>query len=92
MDSSKRTVSLADLATETNSFAATPRGLSESQKRFARRDASLSHPESTGASLLIFRDLAEADGWQVTESITAFAQPAGPTVQPAYEKLRGAPA
>lgn len=41
-----------------------------------------------GAPLEVWRRLAEARGWQVEESLCAFAQPAGITVKRVYEEFR----
>lgn len=82
-------VFLAFLMTETNSFAPLPTGLVSFQETgLFRRDASLLDPGGVGAYLRPFRDLAEAEGHAVIESISAMAQPAGPTVQSVYEMLR----
>ena len=87
-EASERVVFTAALITETNSFAPIPTGLAAFTDAMVRRDASLSDPDGMGAVLCPFRTLAEADGWTVFESISAMAQPAGPTVQRAYEQLR----
>lgn len=81
-------VFLASLCTETNTFAPTPTGLAAFTDHLVRRDASRSDPYGVGAGLHLFRTLAEADGWTVIESLSAFAEPAGLTVQSAYETLR----
>ena len=41
-----------------------------------------------GAPLAVWRGRAEAKGWQVVESLCAFAQPAGKTVKKVYESFR----
>lgn len=81
-------VFLASLCTETNTFASTPTGLAAFKNHMVRLDASRSDPDGIGAGLRMFRTLAEADGWTVVESLSAFAEPAGLTVQSAYETLR----
>jgi microcystin degradation protein MlrC len=87
MMSMKRPVFMAFLATETNSFAPIPTGLASFEELgISLRDGSLSKGEESAARA--FRVLAEADGRQVIESLEAFAQPAGPTVQPVYERFR----
>jgi microcystin degradation protein MlrC len=83
-----RTVFTAMLATETNTFAPIPTGAAAFMDGMIRRDASLAEPKGRGAGLHTFRTLAHEQGWAVIESITATAQPAGPTVQTAYESLR----
>lgn len=88
IDNPKSPVFLAKLMTETNSFAAIPTGLAAFADDLVRREASLSDPSGSGRTTYIFRKLAQDDRRPVIESIAAAAQPAGPTVQPAYEKLR----
>jgi microcystin degradation protein MlrC len=80
----------ASVVTETNSFSPFPTGL-ETWKEggLIRRDASLVDPEGGGAALRCFRELIEADGRPVIESLSAFAQPAGPTVGTVYQMLKG---
>ncbi|MCJ2184102.1 M81 family metallopeptidase [Novosphingobium sp. 1949] len=81
---------LATLVTETNTFAPIPTGLASFEEtHWTRRDASLTDPQGMGSTARLFRELAEADGRAVIESIAAFAQPAGPTVAPVYAMLRG---
>src|SRR5262249_62000433 len=41
-----------------------------------------------GAPLAVWRGRAEKKGWQVVESLCAFAQPAGKTVKKVYESFR----
>lgn len=80
-------VFMAFLATETNSFAPIPTGLTSFEELgMTRRDGSLERAENSSGQA--FRALAEADGHRVVESLEAFAQPAGATVQPLYEHLR----
>lgn len=89
MSTSNR-VFIASLATETNTFSPLPTGLASwEESGLHRRDASLNDPEGAGGGLLCFRKLAEADGFEVVESLTAFAQPAGPTIRSVYETFRG---
>jgi microcystin degradation protein MlrC len=85
----KLPVFMALLATETNSFAPIPTGLAAFEELgMTRRDGSRGEGEGKDAACRVFRVLAEADGHEVIESLAAFAQPAGPTVQPVYEQLR----
>lgn len=79
---------MASLCTETNTFSSMPTGLIAFTDHMVRRNASCSDPNGIGAGLHVFRTLAEADGWTVLESLSAFAEPAGLTVQSAYETLR----
>lgn len=80
---------IAHLATETNTFAPAPTGLGgfEAYGVF-HGDASRRDPEGTGAFLRFLRELAEADGHEVVESLCTLAQPAGRTVRHVYEALR----
>lgn len=79
----------AMLQTETNTFAPIPTGMASFEEAgLFRRDASLHAPDAVGSFLRIFRELAEADGRPVIESISAIAEPAGPTVGRVYDGLR----
>lgn len=85
--STKPPIFTAFLMTETNTFAPIPTGIiSFEEGGLTRRDASLDERVTGPARTL--RDLAKADDRDVIESLEAFAQPAGPTVQPVYEQLR----
>ncbi|MDT9598759.1 M81 family metallopeptidase [Sphingosinicella rhizophila] len=87
--SSQAAVFIALLMTETNSFAPIPTGLASFEEAgMTRRDGSLDQGETGGGFMSIFRTLAEGDGHAVIESLSALAQPSGPTVQPVYERLR----
>lgn len=80
---------IAHLATETNTFAAAPTGLGGFEEYgIFHGDASRAAPHGTGAFMRYLRDLIEADGHQVVESICSVAQPAGRTVRQVYEALR----
>jgi microcystin degradation protein MlrC len=81
-------VFIASLATETNTFAPFPSGHQAYAEYGITKTAStdLSSPLSIGMSRA--RQLAESEGDEVIESISAFAQPGGRTVQSVYERLR----
>jgi microcystin degradation protein MlrC len=80
---------IAHLATETNTFAATPTGLGAFEEiGIFHGDASRRDPHGTGAFLHFLRGLVEADGGEVVESLCTLAQPAGRTVRHVYEALR----
>lgn len=82
---------IANLATETNTFAAAPTGLGGFEEYgIFRGDASVRDPEGMGAFLRFLRELIEGDGNAVVESLCALAQPAGRTVGHVYEALRDA--
>lgn len=80
---------IATLGTETNTFASNPTGLDDFKRGFWVEDGianAPSNPWSTPAR----RWLQHAGelGWEVIDSLHAFAEPAGPTVQSAYEEMR----
>lgn len=80
---------IAQLATETNTFAAFPTGLGAYEEYgIFHGDASVKAPTTSGDFLLFLRTLLEADGHEVVESLCAFCQPAGRTVRKVYEDLR----
>jgi microcystin degradation protein MlrC len=80
---------IAGLSTETNSFSPLPTGLlSFAEAGIRHGDATRYPKEYFTAPLHIWRALAEARGWEVVESLSAHAQPAGPTVRSVYESFR----
>ncbi|KPQ05846.1 MAG: hypothetical protein HLUCCA12_13780 [Rhodobacteraceae bacterium HLUCCA12] len=80
---------IAALVTETNSFSPMPTGWQAFDESVIHHGtATQSPPTYWTGPLHIWRKRAETNGWQVAESLAAFAQPAGPTVQPVYEALR----
>jgi len=80
---------IASLSTETNSFSPLPTGrLSFEEAGIAHGDATKRPMEYWTGPMHIWRARAEARGWPVVESLTAHAQPAGPTVRPVYEEFR----
>ncbi|MCH8616627.1 M81 family metallopeptidase [Sphingomonas sp. SM33] len=81
-------VFIGGLATETNTFAPFPTALSAFEEYGIGRDTSLNDSSPLGGPLKVFRSCAEADGCDVVETITSFAQPGGPTVRAVYERLR----
>jgi microcystin degradation protein MlrC len=82
-------VFIASLSTETNSFSPLPTGrLSFEEGTVAHGDVTKGPVEYWSAPQHIWRSAAEAQGWEVVESLTAHAQPAGPTVQKVYEEFR----
>jgi microcystin degradation protein MlrC len=75
---------IAGLATETNTFAPFPTG---------RSGFAISRKGSGGGGALagplgVFRTLAQRDGHETVESLSAFAQPSGRTVRALYEEMR----
>jgi microcystin degradation protein MlrC len=80
---------IAHLATETNTFAAAPTGQGAFEEiGIYRGDASTRDPQGAGAFMRYLRDLIEADGNEVAESLCTLAQPGGRTVRHVYEALR----
>jgi microcystin degradation protein MlrC len=80
---------IAQLVTETNTFAASPTGRGGFEEYgIFHGDASSRDPQGAGSLMRFYRDLIEADGHQVVESVCAFAQPAGRTVRAVYEGFR----
>jgi microcystin degradation protein MlrC len=79
----------ACLGTETNTFASLPTGqrLFEDTCLFRKASYGRNVP-MFGAPLAVWRGRADAKGWQVVESLCAFAQPAGKTVKKVYEAFR----
>jgi len=57
---------------------------------YLRADASLIDPTGLGCNLRVLRNLAQADGFEVTESLCAYPEPGGPIVRAPYEELRDA--
>lgn len=80
---------MATLSTETNTFSPIPTGHTAFREReFFRNDGSRLPPRLGNIPLHEWRRLGEADGHQVIESISTFAQPAGLTLKHVYEDLR----
>lgn len=80
---------IAQLATETNTFAPTPTGRGGFEEcGIYRGDASVKAPDSTGAIVHAVRSMMEADGHQVVEGLCTLAEPSGRTVRAVYEELR----
>jgi microcystin degradation protein MlrC len=79
----------ACLGTETNTFASIPTGHQLFEETCLFRKASYGkNVPMFGGPLAVWRGRAEAKGWQVVESLCAFAQPAGKTVKKVYESFR----
>ncbi|WP_375572546.1 M81 family metallopeptidase [Seohaeicola saemankumensis] len=81
---------MATLGTETNTFSPIPTaraGFADTLLNLDR-DASTKPPNLFTEALHVWRRRAEEEGWDVVESIAAFAQPAGMTVQSVWEELR----
>ena len=81
---------MATLGTETNTFSPIPTARTSFADTLLNleRDASFKPPSLFTEALHVWRRKAEEKGWDVVESIAAFAQPAGITVQTVWEELR----
>ena len=79
---------IAGLATETNSFSPIPTGTLAFEAQFVSREASRLTANLISAPLVEWRRMGEERGWEVVESLTAFAQPAGTTIRATYEAYR----
>ena len=80
---------IAGLTTETNSFSPMPTGRASFEEGgIFHGDATQRDVEYWTAALHIWREMAEALGWEVVESLCAAAQPGGPTVKPLFEEFR----
>lgn len=78
----------ATLGTETNTFSPLPTGRRTFEETLLLREAGLHSTHFAAVPVATWRRLAEADGHAVVESLSAFAQPAGPTVRAVYEGFR----
>ncbi len=82
-------VLIAALATETNTFSPIPTGeFGFRETGLFRGDATRHPPSIISEPLCVWRELAEADGNAVVESLCAAAQPAGRTVASVYHGFR----
>ena len=80
---------IATLGTETNTFASFPTGLDNFRNGFWNEGDIGSIPGSPWAKpAQTWLNRAEVLGWEVVQSLFAFAEPAGPTVRSAYETMR----
>lgn len=76
---------IAGLATETNTFSPMPTGLADYVQV---QGVNENQPSSMEAPLAVWSCLARERGWQVVESLRAYAPPSGITVRAVYETLR----
>jgi microcystin degradation protein MlrC len=79
---------IATLGTETNTFSPLPTGRQTFEETLCLREASRHTTHFAAVPVVTWRRLGEADGHTIVESLSAFAQPAGPTVRAVYEGLR----
>ncbi len=81
---------IATLSTETNTFCSLPTAMSGFEEFYLRHgNATQDVPNLMTEALHLWRSRAEALGWEVIESLSAIAEPAGPTVRSCYEALSG---
>jgi microcystin degradation protein MlrC len=80
---------MACLGTETNTFSSLPTGMQ------GFKETMLCHGDGTSTGrhpivepLRVWRKLGSQKGMRITESLSAFAEPAGTTAQACYETLR----
>jgi microcystin degradation protein MlrC len=84
-----RKIFTAALGTETNTFSPLPTGFKTFQETCLFRNGSYGDRlPMLGAPLEVWRRLADARAWHTTESLCAFAMPAGRTVKAVYEAFR----
>ncbi|MBX3010291.1 MAG: M81 family metallopeptidase [Caldilineaceae bacterium] len=77
------------LGTETNTFSPFLTGMQNFEQTYLVRNGNHGEtPRSYAMPLIRWRDLGQARGWTVVESLAAFAVPAGTTLRPVYEALR----
>lgn len=82
-------VFLATLGTETNTFASFPTGAEDFQRvLWAEHGIERIEPNPWAAPAQHWLKRARGEGWEVIESLHAFAEPAGKTVRSAYEAMR----
>lgn len=80
---------IAALGTETNTFSPLPTALRGFEETLhIRRGASLASDNFFALPLRAWRRLAEAEGDEIVESLAAFAQPAGRTIDHVWTSLR----
>lgn len=79
---------IAGLATETNSFSPIPTGRLAFEEAFVSRQATDQPANLFSAPLHEWKRMGQERGWEVVESLCAFAQPAGPTIRSTYETYR----
>ncbi len=77
------------LGTETNTFSPFLTGLQNFEQTYLIRNGNHGDaPASIAVPMVRWREMAQARGWEVVESLAAFAVPAGITLRPIYEALR----
>lgn len=80
---------IATLSTETNTFSPMPTGLSGYEEYYLRHGTATQDPPILMTEALhVWRKKAEALDWEVIESLTAIAEPAGLTTASCYEAFK----
>ncbi len=80
---------IATLGTETNTFASFPTGLEDFRDCFwSEGDIASALPSPWSGPGQTWLRRAEEKGWEVVQSLFAFANPAGRTTRAAYETMR----
>lgn len=85
----KQKLFLATISTETNTFSPFVTALRDYEEGYLVRNGE--HPDEDDLSALVFllwKKRAEARGWEVIQSLSAGAQPAGLTLRTVYEAFR----
>jgi len=78
----------AGLATETNTFSPMPTGMAQFEEAMLYRGRIPDHPGMFAVPLVVFREQAEARGWQFANSLCAYAVPGGKTTRATYEAFK----
>ena len=79
----------AILGTETNTFSPFLTGMENFERTMLVRNGDHGdEPRTFGLVQVKWREMVEARGWDVVESLAAFAMPAGITLRSVYESLR----
>ncbi|MGV3490300.1 MAG: M81 family metallopeptidase [Devosia sp.] len=80
---------IATLGTETNTFASFPTGIDDFRRGvWVDGDVGTVPPSPWVMPAQRWLHHAHALGWEVVQSLHAFAEPAGPTIRSAYEEMR----
>jgi microcystin degradation protein MlrC len=80
---------VATLGTETNTFSFFPTGIEDFKDMlWCEGDIEAVPASPWSAPAQIWVERARQEGWEVVQSLFAFASPAGPTTRAAYESMR----
>lgn len=82
---------IATLSTETNTFSPIPTTMAGFEEYYLRHGTATQDPPNLMTEALhLWRARAEALGWEVSEGLSAIAEPAGRTTAATYEALKAA--